>query len=179
LHPSLGNVARRRGEAFPTVGGTAGLARLCCRAAAEFPCGDRLTIHGIGTTGQIAHKGQLYSGRHPALIDTETWIAVHDQLVANDGDHRHKARAVEPSLLAGLLVDARGERLTPSHAVKKGRRYRYYVSAPLTTTAAGADRAKGWRLPAREIEGAVVSILVEALSSPAMHALSSANNCPE
>jgi DNA invertase Pin-like site-specific DNA recombinase len=30
------------------------------------------------------------------------------------------------SLLAGLLVDAKGERLTPSHAVKKGRRYRYY-----------------------------------------------------
>jgi hypothetical protein len=28
------------------------------------------------------------------------------------------AKAAEPSLLAGLLVDARGERLTPSHAVK-------------------------------------------------------------
>ena len=45
----------------------------------------------------------------------------------------------------GLLVDARGgERLTPSHAVKKGRRYRYYVSAALITDA-GTDH-EGWRL---------------------------------
>jgi site-specific DNA recombinase len=27
-------------------------------------------------TGQIAHKGQLYPGQHPALVDNETWIAV-------------------------------------------------------------------------------------------------------
>ena len=39
------------------------------------------------------------------------------------------------------LVDARGQRLTPSHAVKKCRRYRYYVSAALITEA-GTDRAR-------------------------------------
>jgi hypothetical protein len=69
-------------------------------------------------------------------------------------------------LLAGLLVDTRGERLTPSHAVKKGRRYRYYDSASLITEA-GTDRAQGQRLAAREIEEAVITILVDALSSPA------------
>ena len=68
-------------------------------------------------------------------------------------------------MLAGLLVDARGERLTPSHAVKKGRRYRYYVSAALITDA-GTDR-EGWRLAAREIEEAVIRILADALTSPA------------
>jgi len=82
-------------------------------------------------TGQIAHKGELYPGQQPALIDNETWTAVRNQLAANASDHRHRARAAEPSLLAGLLVDARGERLIPSHAIKKGRRYRYYVSAAL------------------------------------------------
>src|SRR4051794_20150758 len=60
----------------------------------------------------------------------------------------------------------KGERLTPSHAVKKGRRYRYYVSAALITDA-GTDRAQGWRLGAREIEEAVIRILGEALTSPA------------
>src|SRR5262249_13965602 len=83
--------------------------------------------------GQIAHKGQLFQGQHPALIDNETWIAVRDQLATNAGDHRYKAKSAEPSLLTGLLVDARGERLTPSHAVKKGRRYRYYISSALIT----------------------------------------------
>src|SRR5271163_212208 len=86
-------------------------------------------------TGQIAHKGQLHPGQQPALIDDESWSAVRDQLAANTSDHRRRAKAAEPSLLAGLLVDAQGERLTPSHAVKKGRRYRYYVSAALITDA--------------------------------------------
>ena len=59
-----------------------------------------------------------------------------------------------------------GERLTPSHAVKKNRRYRYYVSAALITEA-GTDRAQAWRLAAREIEEAVIRILADALTSPA------------
>src|SRR6266436_6001624 len=116
--------------------------------------------------GEIAHKGQLYPGQHPVLIDAETWTAVRDQLATNARDHRRKADAAEPSLLAGMLVDARGERLTPSHAVKKGRRYRYYVSAALITEA-GVDRAEGWRLLAQEIEDAVIRVLTDALTRPA------------
>jgi hypothetical protein len=95
------------------------------------------------------------------------WSTVRDQLAANTGDHRRRAKAAEPSLLVGLLVDARGERLTPSHAVKKGRRYRYYVSAALITDA-GTDRAQGWRLAARQIEEAVIRILSDALTSGQM-----------
>jgi DNA invertase Pin-like site-specific DNA recombinase len=117
-------------------------------------------------TGRIAHKGELHPGQQPAIIDDETWIAVRDQLAVNTSDHRRKTKAAEPSLLAGLLVDAQGERLTPTHALKKGRRYRYYVSAALITDA-GADRAQGWRLAAREMEEAVIRILTDALTSPA------------
>ena len=116
-------------------------------------------------TGHIVHKGELHPGQQAALIDDESWSTVRDQLAANTSNHRRRAKAAEPSLLAGLLVDARGERLTPSHAVKKGRRYRYYVSAALITDA-GTDR-EGWRLAAREIEEAVVRILADALTSPA------------
>jgi DNA invertase Pin-like site-specific DNA recombinase len=117
-------------------------------------------------TGQIAHRGELHPGQHPALIDDESWSAVRNQLAANTSAHRGGAQAAEPSLLAGLLVDVRGERLTPSHAVKKGRRYRYYVSAALITDA-GTDCAQAWRLAAREIEEAVIRILADALTSPA------------
>jgi hypothetical protein len=45
-------------------------------------------------------------------------------------------------------LDARGVRLTPSRAIKKGRRYRYYVSAALITEA-GTDRAQGRRIVSR------------------------------
>jgi site-specific DNA recombinase len=33
--------------------------------------------------------------------------------------------AEAPSLLAGLIVDADGNRMTPTHATKKAKRYRY------------------------------------------------------
>src|SRR5437868_2712038 len=117
-------------------------------------------------TGQIAHKDQLYPGQHPALIDAESWATVRDQVAGNASDHRRKAKAAEPSLLAGLLIDAQGERLTPSHAVKKGRRYRYYLSAALITEA-GTDRAQGWRLAGRGIEEAVIRVLAVGLTRPA------------
>jgi len=68
--------------------------------------------------------------------------------------------------LAGLLFDVDGERLTPSHALKKGRRYRYYVSAALISEA-GTECARGWRLAATEIETAVIQILTDALTNPA------------
>ena len=58
-------------------------------------------------------RGPVF-GQHSALIDDETWTVVRGQLAANAGDHRRRAKAAEASLLAGLLVDAHGERLTPS-----------------------------------------------------------------
>ena len=57
--------------------------------------------------GEIAHKGQLYPGQHPSLIDAETWTAVRDQIATNATNHRRRADAAEPSLLVGVLVDAR------------------------------------------------------------------------
>src|SRR4051794_38597689 len=117
-------------------------------------------------TGRITHKDQLSPGQHPALIDDETWNAVRNRLTANAANYRRRDRAAEPSLLAGLLVGAQGERLTPSHAVKKGRRYRYYVSAALIAEPVNNGR-QSWRFAAHEIEDCVIGILVDALTSPA------------
>src|SRR5262249_21817462 len=100
-----------------------------------------------------------------AVMDSETGGAVRDQLGANAGKRQRKTRATEPSLLAGLLFDSRGGRLTPSHAIKRGRRYRYYISA-VPTAEAARDHVQNWRLAAREIEDAVITILVEALHNP-------------
>jgi site-specific DNA recombinase len=60
--------------------------------------------------GQIAHKGQLYPGQHAALICEETWTAVRDQLAANAGDHRRRAKAAEPSLACWSMLTANGSR---------------------------------------------------------------------
>ena len=100
------------------------------------------------------------------MIEPETWDAVQARLTANRTGHRRREAAAAPSLLAGLLVDSRGERLTPSHAVKQGRRYRYYVSRALIANS-GADGTVGWRLPAHDVEDAVIRIIAAALSDPA------------
>jgi hypothetical protein len=68
----------------------------------------------------------------------------------------HPAGAAGPRRLARrdvhfLLFDADGNRMTPTHAVKKGRRYRYYVSHPLIAQAR-AGSPGGLRVPAPEIE---------------------------
>ena len=83
--------------------------------------------------GDIRHKDNVYPGEHDAIIDRELWDAVQNQLSANRIDRRNGTHAKEPSLLAGLLFDSEGNRFTPSHAVKSGRRYRYYVERSLIT----------------------------------------------
>ena len=66
--------------------------------------------------------------------------------------------AEAPSLLAGLIVDADGNRMTPTHATKKAKRYRYYASAPLLA-------GEGLRVSAGDIEALVRDRLRALLSS--------------
>src|SRR5437660_7197413 len=116
--------------------------------------------------GRIAHKGQLHEGQHEALIDQATWDAVQERLSGNGQHRRNGAEVREPSLLTGLLFDLAGERLSPSHAVKSGKRYRYYVSRKLIMEAA-SDHGRGWRLPAHDIEQAVIDAVAGALKDRA------------
>ena len=72
--------------------------------------------------------------------------------------------AEAPSPLAGLIVDADGNPMTPTHAKKRAKRYRYYVSASLL--AGDHSRAqKGMRIPAGDIEALVLDRLRALLSS--------------
>jgi site-specific DNA recombinase len=119
--------------------------------------------------GEIVHKGCSFPGEHAAIIDEALWTDVHETLASNRIDRDTGTGASEPSLLAGLVFDARGERLTPTHAVKKGTRYRYYVSQSLITGTA-ADRkepGRGQRLPAASLEEIIKERLREFLSDPA------------
>jgi hypothetical protein len=79
--------------------------------------------------GEIVHKEQSHPGEHTSIIDQSLWDAAQAQLAGNAAERNSSARHRQPSLLAGLLFDGDGNRMTPSHAVKKGTRYRYYVSA--------------------------------------------------
>ena len=104
--------------------------------------------------GEIVHQDTSYPGQHEAIVDAALWDQVQARLAAHTNGPR-RAGPRQPSLLTGLVVDAEGEGLTPSHAVKSGRRYRYYVSRHLITEGQRPDR-RGWRLPAADLERLVV-----------------------
>ena len=104
--------------------------------------------------GEIVHKEQSHPGEHMPIIDQPLWDAVQAQLASNAAERNSSARHRQPSLLAGLLFDGDGNRMTPSHAVKNGTRYRYYVSGSLITKHR-TDNAAALRIPAAEIEQVV------------------------
>lgn len=117
-------------------------------------------IHKILTNplyvGRIAHKGATFEGQHPAIIEAGQWERVQAILQAQSGiprGHRHSGRPTSP--LTGKLFDVSGERLTPVHTQKAGRRYAYYISQALKTPGAPGKKSSGWRLPARALEDRV------------------------
>ncbi len=75
---------------------------------------------------EILHQGTAYPGQHKAILDPELWQSVQNKLAANRQERSLAVGAEAPSLLAGLIVDAGGNRMTPAHATKRAKRYRYY-----------------------------------------------------
>jgi len=113
--------------------------------------------------GEIVHREASYPGEHAAIIDEDLWNSVAERLAANRSEHECGAAAQSPSLLVRLLHDETGNPMTPTHAVKNGRRYRYYISRALVT-AIRSQVPGGRRIPAGDIEQLVVDRLCTHLT---------------
>ncbi|WP_176300857.1 recombinase family protein [Burkholderia vietnamiensis] len=116
--------------------------------------------------GELSHKGAWYPGVHPAIIDPGLWGKVHE-ILSQDGHARSvetKIRSRTDALLRGLLYAPSGERMYPTYSRKNGRKYRYYVSK--SEARFGAPGKSYERLPAPEIEAAVVAQIRTVLTSP-------------
>jgi DNA invertase Pin-like site-specific DNA recombinase len=114
--------------------------------------------------GEIVHNQQSHFGEHKPIIDQPLWDAVQTQLAGNAAQ-REGGKTRQPSLLAGMLFDRDGNRMTPSHAIKNGTRYRYYVSGSLITNDR-TENSGGLRIPAAEIEHLVSSRVHRWLLDP-------------
>lgn len=114
--------------------------------------------------GKIAHRGDTYVGQHTAIIASETWGKVSALLEANNQGQRRPGRTLVPSVLAGLVFDSEGNRYTPTHAVKNGRRYRYYTSQAVIQKRKKPSYLD--RIPAKELEHLVSSRVQKLISSP-------------
>ena len=106
--------------------------------------------------GEIRHKGVCHSGQHAPIVNRAIWDNVAQLLLERSTGSGARNSGTRSCVLMGKLFDESGEGLTPSHAVKGDRRYRYYVSRSLMKgPAARVDG--GWRLPAAEIERSVAA----------------------
>jgi DNA invertase Pin-like site-specific DNA recombinase len=115
--------------------------------------------------GEIVHKGKAFPGEHAAIVDDELWRRVQSHLEENRMERREGDKALEPALLTGIVFDARSGPMTPTHAVKKGTRYRYYISRRLITDPA-PDRSRGQRVPAANLEALIIGRLRALFSDP-------------
>ena len=117
--------------------------------------------------GEIKHKGEIHAGDHPPIIDQALWDQAQAQLASNTAIRRSGKSSKDPSLLAGLLFDGQGNRMTPSHAAKNGKRYRYYISNHLiagTNKSRETKSGEGLRIAAQEIEGHVITAIAMFLT---------------
>ena len=106
--------------------------------------------------GEIVHRGVSYPGEHEPIVPKGLWDAVQAKLATRDHAGDRAMRSLSPSLLVGLLHDGLGRRMSPSHANKQGKRYRYYI----THEQQRIDRnLPTWRVPAHELEQMVLNNL--------------------
>ena len=116
--------------------------------------------------GEIRHKGIRHPNLHESIVDQELWNKT--QLVLRSRAVRHPPRTANSAArpFTSKLFDESGQSLTPSHAVKGERRYRYYVSRSLIKGTVDST-GHGWRLPALEIERSVATAACQILSDQA------------
>jgi site-specific DNA recombinase len=109
--------------------------------------------------GEIVFKGEILKGEQPAILDRSLFDAVQAKLDEQVSNHK-TTRMKSEALLTGRIFDDRGNRMSPSHARKKGIKYRYYLSSALlqgVAEQAGSIR----RVPAVEIEALVIQSVRE------------------
>ena len=105
--------------------------------------------------GVTKHHGRRYAGRHPAILDQETWDRVQVLIEENRQGEKNRQMSPSVSLLTGKVFDEKGSRLVPSHSHKRTKRYRYYISHSLKTDLKH-EHPDGIRIPAEELDNLVI-----------------------
>ena len=101
-------------------------------------------------TGEVTYRSEVHRGEHEPILSRDLFEAVHEKLAANAIARQVRLRG-SATLLTGRLFDDRGNRMSPTHANKKGARYRYYVSQALLQHCK-AEAGSIARVPAPETE---------------------------
>jgi site-specific DNA recombinase len=116
--------------------------------------------------GEAVHKGTSYPGEHQAIISRDLWDKVRSIIAETPAKRAGACRGQTPALLRGLIFAPNGYAMTPAHTRKRGKLYRYYATTSVQKL--GPETCSVRRLPAGEIEAAVVDQVRAMLRSPEM-----------
>ncbi|WP_424813473.1 recombinase family protein [Roseococcus sp. YIM B11640] len=116
--------------------------------------------------GEVTHKGNVYRGEHEAIVPRDLWDRAHAVLQVSPRTRAAQNRQHAPALLKGLIFGIDGRAMSPTHAVKNGRRYCYYVAQRVLKADTVVDDGIVRRVSAAQIEGAVVSQVRALLHQP-------------
>jgi site-specific DNA recombinase len=112
--------------------------------------------------GKVEHRGAIYPGEQPSIVEPAMWQQVNTELRAGRRHGTGAIRVPQNALLAGLLICKSCKKpMIPTYPAKLVRRYRYYVCR--------SARQNGWNscptksVPARMIEDSVLDQLRMAL----------------
>jgi hypothetical protein len=114
--------------------------------------------------GEAVHKGESYPGEHEAIVTQTLWDRAHAILKESPRRRAGDAHRQTPALLKGLIFGPTGAAMSPTHTRRKQKLYRYYVSQ--TALKQGAEACPIRRVPAAEIEAAVINQVRVLLRSP-------------
>ena len=115
--------------------------------------------------GEAVHKDTSYPGEHEPIIHRNLWDQVHALIDKSPAGPRAAATWVaRPALLKGLIFGPTGAAMTPTHTRKGGKLYRYYIANDLLRH--GATNSLVRRIPAAQIEGAVISQIKSMIRAP-------------
>jgi site-specific DNA recombinase len=114
--------------------------------------------------GEAVHKGTSYPGEHQAIIARDIWDKVRSITRESPRTRAAQSRRQVPALLKGLIFAPNGGAMSPTHTRKAGKLYRYYVTQSVLKL--GPETCPVRRLPAGEIETAVIDQLRSMLRSP-------------
>ncbi|MDI3469790.1 MAG: recombinase family protein [Pseudolabrys sp.] len=158
-------------ERFVKVGSATALVRALCAegiAGKQGKLVDKGYVYKLLNNrvyiGQAVHKGTAYPGEHQAIVSQALWDKVHSILAESPRTRARQTRAQTPALLKGLIFGPTGRAMTPAHTRRGDKLYRYYVSTDVLKR--DGDACPVRRVPAAEIEGAVIDQVRGVLRSP-------------
>jgi len=112
--------------------------------------------------GKIRHRDQVHDGQHDAIVEHSVWQAVQRRIERSGNRKAFRTAAKNPSLLAGLIFDDKGNPMSATHSTKSNRRCRYYISQAMLQfreTEAGSVQ----RIAAESLEATIIRKLMDLL----------------